>query len=119
VPEIGRRFEVSPLGFVSGGDGVADVATKWFAVRIVRRAFFSAVEFGDGGVEALEEGAQVCGGQVVGRAEGAGHERIIAANESRLESAKTMCERYTLKNSQIDEERSDNGSGNCLNAYGA
>ena len=73
MPEVGRRLEIRPLAGERGRDGVADVTAKRFAVRVVRRALFAAVQFGDGEIEAVKEGAQVGGGEVVGRAQDAGH----------------------------------------------
>jgi hypothetical protein len=61
MPEIGRRLEILPFAFVRGRDGMADVATKRFVVRVVRRTFFAAVEFCDGRVEAVVESAQIGG----------------------------------------------------------
>jgi hypothetical protein len=78
VPKVGHRLEICPLAFIRGRDCVADVATKRFAAWVVQRALFAAVEFGNGGIEAVVDGSDVCRGEVGGRAEDADHAEIIA-----------------------------------------
>lgn len=73
MPEVRCRAESFPFAVVGGRDGVADVAAKRFAVRVVRRTFFPAVEFCDWSVEVIVQRANVGRVEIGGGAEDTGH----------------------------------------------
>ena len=73
VEKMIRQGEVSKpelqLALVGSRDRMTDIAAKWLAARVVRRTFPATIQLGNGGVEPIVEGPDVCSPQVSSRFE--------------------------------------------------
>ena len=59
VPEVCILLKIIPLALVRRRDRMADIATKGFATRVMRRTLRPAIEHGDRRIKLIADGSNV------------------------------------------------------------